>query len=46
MSFLPLVEAHARTDPGDMMLLVFVVLLLLAWAVVQFGPDNTQRYRC
>jgi len=28
-----------------MMLLVFVMLLLLAWATVQFGPDDAQRYR-
>jgi hypothetical protein len=46
MSFLPLAGRRACTDPGDMMLLVFVVLVLLAWAAVQFGPDDAQRYRC
>jgi hypothetical protein len=29
-----------------MMLLVAAMLLLLAWAAVQFGPDDAQRYRC
>jgi flagellar biogenesis protein FliO len=29
-----------------MMLLVLATLLLLAWAVVRFGPDDAQRYRC
>jgi len=28
-----------------MMLLVLAMLLLLAWAAVQFGPDDAQRYR-
>jgi hypothetical protein len=28
-----------------MMLLVFVMLLLLAWSAVQFGPDDARRYR-
>jgi len=27
------------------MLLVLAMLLLLAWAAVQFGPDDAQRYR-
>jgi hypothetical protein len=35
-----------RADPGHMMILVFVMMLLLALAAVQFGPDDAQRYRC
>jgi hypothetical protein len=29
-----------------MMLLVLLLLLLLGWAAIQFGPDETTRYRC
>jgi len=29
-----------------MMLLVLATLVLLAWAAIQFGPDDAQRYRC
>jgi hypothetical protein len=30
----------------SMMLLVLVLLLLLGWAAIQFGPDYASRYRC
>jgi hypothetical protein len=29
-----------------MMLLVVLVLLLLGWAAIRFGPDEASRYRC
>jgi hypothetical protein len=29
-----------------MMLLVIAVLLLLAWAVISFGPEDGRRYHC
>ena len=29
-----------------MLLLVLVVLLLLGWAAIRFGPDDARRYRC
>jgi len=27
-------------------LLVLLLLLLLGWATIQFGPDETSRHRC
>jgi hypothetical protein len=33
------------TDADVMMLLVVVMLFLLAWAAIQFGPDDARRYR-
>jgi hypothetical protein len=29
-----------------MVLLVLLLLLLLGWAAIRFGPDETLRYRC
>jgi len=29
-----------------MVLLVLLLLLLLGWATIRFGPDETSRYRC
>ncbi len=29
-----------------MVLLVLLLLLLLGWAAIQFGPDETSRHRC
>ena len=46
MAFLPLVRQVPSGEHEDMMLLVILVLLLLGWAAIQFGPDETSRYRC
>jgi hypothetical protein len=29
-----------------MMLLVVLMLVLLGWAAIRFGPDESLRYRC
>jgi hypothetical protein len=29
-----------------MVFLVVLLLLLLGWAAIRFGPDETSRYRC
>jgi hypothetical protein len=46
MSFLPLARRRSAADDGVMMLIVVAILMLLAWAAISFGPEDSRRYRC
>jgi hypothetical protein len=41
------VPRRSTADDGAMMLIVVAVLLLLGWAAISFGPEDSWRhYRC
>jgi hypothetical protein len=40
------VPSAAAADHDEMMLLVLVTLLLLAWATVRFGPEVDRHHHC